>query len=88
MDGNKSFDKVILVKNSLEVIVTKFFKILTFFRIWTNYISNNWINMTKKKNESSVIQEFALELQKQKELSRLRNYLQYMNHQQKMILFD
>ena len=88
MDGNQSFDKVILVKNSLEVNVTKFFKILTFFRIWENYISNNWINMTKKKNESSVIKEFTLELQKQKELARLRNYLQYMDHQQKMIVFD
>ena len=88
MDGNQSFDKVILVKNSLEVAVTKFFKILKFFRICTNYINSYRINVTKKKTESSVIKEFTLELQKQKELARLRNYLQYMNHQQKMIVFD
>jgi len=88
MDGNQSFDKDILVKNSLEVKVTKFFKILTFFRTFTNYINCYWFNVTKKKTESSVIKELTLELQKQKELARLRNYLQYMNHQQKMIVFD
>ena len=88
MDGNKSFDNVISIKNSLEVKIPKFFKILKFFRTCTNHINSYWINVAKKKTESSVVKEFALELQKQKELTRLRNYLQYMDHQQKIIIFD
>ena len=88
MDDNKSFDKVIFVKNSLEVKIPKFFKILKFFRTCTHYINSYWINVAKKKTKSSVVKEFTLELQKQKELTRLRNYLQYMDHQQKIIIFD
>ena len=88
MDGNQSFDKVIFVKNYLTFSATKFYKILILFRTCTSLINSYWINMIQKRTDSSVIKEFTLELQKQKELARLRNYLRYMNHQQKMIVFD